>query len=108
LFIFLFCSSAEHGPSGVRIKHGSLRLWRRTDLLVASYAASTAIPPSINKTTLLPANFKVGKLKTKPFVTVPELKLHLRSRGARRHEESARIDRQSTPAGRLYSRASSL
>ena len=43
-----------------------------------SYAASTAIPPSINKTTLLPANFKVGKLKTKPFVTVPELKLHLR------------------------------
>jgi hypothetical protein len=43
-----------------------------------SYAASTAIPPSIDKTTLLPATFKVGKLKTKPFVTVPELKLHLR------------------------------
>lgn len=43
-----------------------------------SYAASTAIPPSINRTTLLPATFKVGKLKTEPFVTVPELKLHLR------------------------------
>jgi hypothetical protein len=46
--------------------------------VLPSYAASTAIPPSIDKTTLLPATFKVGKLKTKPFVTVPELKLHLR------------------------------
>lgn len=43
-----------------------------------TYAASTAIPPSIDKATLLPPTFKVGKLKTKPFVTVPELKLHLR------------------------------
>ncbi|KAI5451536.1 hypothetical protein NCC49_001521 [Naganishia albida] len=40
-----------------------------------SYAATA---PSVNKRTLLPAKFKIGKHEVAPFVTVPEMKRHLR------------------------------
>lgn len=39
-----------------------------------SYAAA----PSISKETLLPASFKIGKHHVAPFITVPEMKRHLR------------------------------
>ncbi|KAJ9094217.1 hypothetical protein QFC20_006950, partial [Naganishia adeliensis] len=39
-----------------------------------SYTAA----PSINKNTLLPASFKIGKHEVSPLVTVPEMKRHLR------------------------------
>jgi hypothetical protein len=39
-----------------------------------SYAAA----PSINRNTLLPASFKIGKHTVEPFITVPEMKQHLR------------------------------
>lgn len=39
-----------------------------------AYAAA----PPIDETTLLPVTFKVGNLNVQPFVTVPEMKQHLR------------------------------
>jgi hypothetical protein len=44
-----------------------------------SYASSSPIaPPEINPVTLLPASFRVGPYNVAPFVTVPEMKMHLK------------------------------
>ncbi|GHJ90217.1 hypothetical protein NliqN6_6619 [Naganishia liquefaciens] len=45
-----------------------------------SYASTSApiAPPPIDERTLLPASFRVGPFNVAPFVTVPEMQLHLR------------------------------
>lgn len=47
----------------------------RTSTNVPAYAIA---PPLINPHTLLPSTFRVGQYDVSPFVTVPEMKLHLK------------------------------
>lgn len=50
-----------------------------------AYSGNTATPlspPTINSATLLPYTFKVGAKDVAPFITVPEMMLHLRLLGA--------------------------